>query len=254
MGFLLIGVLSGGLNGYASGMFYVVVYVLMSLGAFGMILLLSREGFECENLDDFKGLNQRSPWYAFLMLLLMFSMAGVPPTLGFYAKFIVLQAIVEAGHIWLAVIAVMFSLIGAFYYLRIVKLMYFDDAVDNTPIRPRMDAQVLPNASTARPRGARVRDIPTAADGALREFHTGVAVVRGGAKAAGYERAAARVAHGVSGQTAACEIRYRAPDERAPGNTRIYCASRCFNDYCHAGRTHAAAGAAIPLSARSPLH
>jgi NADH-quinone oxidoreductase subunit N len=143
MGFLLIGVLSGGLNGYASGMFYVVVYVLMSLGAFGMILLLSREGFECENLDDFKGLNQRSPWYAFLMLLLMFSMAGVPPTLGFYAKFIVLQAIVEAGHIWLAVIAVMFSLIGAFYYLRIVKLMYFDDAVDNTPIRPRMDAQVL---------------------------------------------------------------------------------------------------------------
>ena len=143
MGFLLIGILSGGLNGYAAGMFYVVVYVLMSLGAFGMILLLSREGFEAENLDDFKGLNQRSPWYAFLMLLLMFSMAGVPPTMGFYAKFAVLQAIVEAGHLWLAVIAVVFSLIGAFYYLRIVKLMYFDAPEDTAPITPRTDVQVL---------------------------------------------------------------------------------------------------------------
>jgi NADH-quinone oxidoreductase subunit N len=143
MGFLLIGVLSGGLNGYASGMFYVVVYVLMSLGAFGMILLLSREGFECEYLDDFRGLNQRSPWLAFLMLLLMFSMAGVPPTIGFYAKFAVLQAIVEAGHVWLAVIGVLFSLIGAFYYLRVVKVMYFDDATDSSPINPRADARLL---------------------------------------------------------------------------------------------------------------
>jgi NADH-quinone oxidoreductase subunit N len=143
MGFLLIGVLAGGLNGYASGMFYVVVYVLMSLGTFGMMLLLSRNGFEAENLDDFKGLNQRSPWYAFLMLLLMFSMAGVPPTVGFYAKFSVLQAIVEAGHLWLAVIAVAFSLIGAFYYLRIVKLMYFDEPVDTAPILARADARLL---------------------------------------------------------------------------------------------------------------
>jgi len=143
MGFLLIGILAGGLNGYASGMFYVVVYVMMSLGSFGMILLLSREGFEAENLDDFKGLNQRSPWYAFLMLLLMFSMAGVPPTVGFYAKLSVLQAIVEAGHVWLAVIAVIFSLIGAFYYLRIVKLMYFDAPEDPSPITPRADVQVL---------------------------------------------------------------------------------------------------------------
>ncbi len=143
MGFLLIGILAGGLNGYASGMFYVVVYVLMSLGTFGMMLLLSRNGFEAENLDDFKGLNQRSPWYAFLMLLLMFSMAGVPPTVGFYAKFAVLQAIVEAGHLWLAVIAVVFSLIGAFYYLRIVKLMYFDEPVDTSPIIVRADARLL---------------------------------------------------------------------------------------------------------------
>ncbi len=143
MGFLLIGILAGGLNGYVSSMFYVVVYVLMSLGAFGMILLLSRKGFEADNLDDFKGLNQRSPWHAFVMLLLMFSLAGVPPTVGFYAKFAVLQAIVEAGHLWLAVIAVLFSLIGAFYYLRIVKLMYFDAPVDEAPVAPRADARLL---------------------------------------------------------------------------------------------------------------
>ena len=143
MGFLLIGILAGGLNGYASSMFYVVVYVLMNLGTFGMIMLLSRNGFEADNLDDFKGLNQRSPWYAFLMLLLMFSMAGVPPTVGFYAKFAILQAIVEAGHLWLAVIAVVFSLIGAFYYLRIIKLMYFDAPTDEAPIAPRADARVL---------------------------------------------------------------------------------------------------------------
>jgi NADH-quinone oxidoreductase subunit N len=143
MGFLLIGILAGGLNGYASSMFYVVVYVLMNLGTFGMIMLLSRYGFEAENLDDYKGLNQRSPWLALLMLLLMFSMAGVPPTLGFYAKFSVLQAIVEAGHVWLAVIAVLFSLIGAFYYLRIVKLMYFDAPIDTSVIAPRADARVL---------------------------------------------------------------------------------------------------------------
>ena len=143
MGFLLIGILAGGLNGYASSMFYVVVYVLMNLGTFGMIMLLSRNGFEADNLDDFKGLNQRSPWYAFLMLLLMFSMAGVPPTVGFYAKFAILQAIVEAGHLWLAVIAVVLSLIGAFYYLRIIKLMYFDAPTDEAPIAPRADARVL---------------------------------------------------------------------------------------------------------------
>jgi NADH-quinone oxidoreductase subunit N len=143
MGFLLLGILAGGLNGYASGMFYVVVYVLMNLGAFGMVMLLSRNGFEADNLDDYKGLNQRSPWYAFLMLLLMFSMAGVPPMVGFYAKFAILQAIVEAGHVWLAVIAVAFSLIGAYYYLRIVKLMYFDAPEDTAPITARADARVL---------------------------------------------------------------------------------------------------------------
>jgi NADH-quinone oxidoreductase subunit N len=143
MGFLLLGILSGDINGYGAGMFYVVVYVLMNLGAFGMIMVLSRSGFEAENLDDFKGLNQRSPWYAFLMLLLMFSMAGVPPTVGFYAKLAVLQAVINAGYLWLAVVAVMLSLVGAFYYLRLVKIMYFDAPADAAPIAPRGDVRVL---------------------------------------------------------------------------------------------------------------
>ena len=147
MGFLLLGVLAGDLNGYGASMFYVVVYVLMSLAAFGMVLLLSRDGFEADKLDDFKGLNQRSPWYAFLMLLTMFSMAGVPPTVGFYAKLSVLQAVVATGHIWLAVVAVLFSLIGAFYYLRVVKLMYFDAAEDMTPILPQPDMRLTLSAN-----------------------------------------------------------------------------------------------------------
>ena len=143
MGFLLLGVLSGTIDGYGAAMFYVVVYVLMTLGAFGIILLLSRDGFEAENLDDYKGLNQRSPWYAFLMLLLMFSMAGIPPTVGFYAKLSVLQAVVQIGWWWVAVIAVVFSLIGAFYYLRIVKLMYFDAPQDNAPVMASGDVRAL---------------------------------------------------------------------------------------------------------------
>jgi len=143
MGFLLLGILSGNFVGYGAGMFYVVVYVLMNLGTFGMILLLSRAGFEAENLEDFKGLNQRSPWYAFIMLLLMFSMAGVPPTVGFYAKLSVLQAVVNVGYVWLAVVAVLFSLIGAFYYLRLVKLMYFDAPTDTAPIAPRLDVRIV---------------------------------------------------------------------------------------------------------------
>jgi len=125
----------------------VVVYVLMNLGAFGMIMMLSRAGFEAENLDDFKGLNQRKPWYAFLMMLIMFSMAGVPPTVGFYAKLSVLQAVVNAGYVWLAVVAVMFSLIGAFYYLRIVKLMYFDAPLDQSPVQASGDVRVLLSAN-----------------------------------------------------------------------------------------------------------
>ncbi len=147
MGFMLLGILAGSQNGYGGAMFYVLVYALMSLGGFGMILLLSRAGFEADQLEDFKGLNRRSPWLAFMMLLLMFSMAGVPPTVGFYAKLSVLQAVVEIGYVWLAVAAVLFSLIGAFYYLRIVKLMYFDAPHDMSPITASPDMRVVMSAN-----------------------------------------------------------------------------------------------------------
>ncbi len=127
VGFLLLGLISGTNSGYAGAMFYVIVYAFMSMGAFGMIILLGRKGFEADCLEDFKGLARRSPWYAFIMLLLMFSMAGVPPLIGFWAKWFVIMEVIAMGHIWLAAVAVTLSVIGAFYYLRIVKLMYFDE-------------------------------------------------------------------------------------------------------------------------------
>jgi len=134
MGFMLLGILAGTKNGYSASMFYSISYALMTLVSFGMIMLLSRAGFEAENLDDFKGLNQRSPWYAFLMLIVMFSMAGIPPFLGFWAKLTVLEGALNAGYTWLVVFAVLMSVIGAFYYLRVVKLMYFDAPTDSSPI------------------------------------------------------------------------------------------------------------------------
>jgi NADH-quinone oxidoreductase subunit N len=147
MGFVLLGILSGSGNGYSSAMFYTLVYVLTTLVSFGMIMALSREGFESENLEDFKGLNERSPWYAFIMLLTMFSLAGVPPLVGFYAKLSVLQAVVDAGLLWLAVVAVLFSLVGAFYYLRVVKLMYFDVPEQTAPIQALPDTRFLLSAN-----------------------------------------------------------------------------------------------------------
>lgn len=143
MGFVLLGFIAAGENGYSSSMFYVIAYVLMTLGAFGIIMLVSREGFEADKISDFKGLNQRSPWLAFMMLLVMFSMAGIPPMIGFYAKLSVLQAVLEAGYIWLVVVAVMLSLIGAFYYLRIIKFMYFDAPEQTQPIIFKPDVKVL---------------------------------------------------------------------------------------------------------------
>lgn len=140
MGFVLIGMMSGVVTGhaeaagnaYSSSMFYVVSYVLTTLASFGVILLLSRHGFESEEISDFAGLNQRSPFYAGIMAVCLFSLAGIPPMIGFYAKLAVLQALVASGgalHLGLAVFAVMMSLIGAFYYLRVVKVMYFDAPV-----------------------------------------------------------------------------------------------------------------------------
>ncbi|HCA27473.1 MAG TPA: NADH-quinone oxidoreductase subunit NuoN [Betaproteobacteria bacterium] len=143
MGYLLLGFLSGSMAGYSAAMFYAVIYVLMTVGAFGVLLLLSRHGFDAERLEHLKGLNQRSPWYAFIMLLIVFSMAGVPPTVGFYAKLLVFQAAMQAGFTWLVVAAVIFALIGAFYYLRLVKLMYFDEPLERAPFQMETDARVL---------------------------------------------------------------------------------------------------------------
>ena len=135
MGYLLLGLLSGTTSGYASSMFYVITYALMSMGAFGMVILLGRKDFEADELDHFKGLSDRSPWFAFIMLILMFSMAGVPPFLGFWGKWFVLKELVDVGFVWLAAAAVFFSIIGAYYYIRVIKLMYFDKADSMTAIK-----------------------------------------------------------------------------------------------------------------------
>ncbi len=157
MGFMLLALMSGVasrdvdpmalVNAYSSAMYYSIAYVLMSLGAFGVVLLLSRAGYEAENLEDFKGLNKRSPWFAAMMMITMLSMAGIPFFVGFFAKFSVLLAAVAADHLTVVVIAVIFSLIGAYYYLRVVKLMYFDPPVDSAPIYPSMDMRVLLSAN-----------------------------------------------------------------------------------------------------------
>ena len=156
MGFVLLGLLSGVINGnvdaaavesaYSSAMFYVVSYVLTTLAAFGVILLLAREGFESEEIADLAGLNQRSPLYAGVMAVCLFSMAGIPPLVGFYAKLSVLQALVASGqglYIALAVFAVLMSLIGAFYYLRVVKVMYFDAPLTATSVSAPLDVRVV---------------------------------------------------------------------------------------------------------------
>jgi NADH-quinone oxidoreductase subunit N len=154
MGFVLLGVMSGVVNGntlsaanaYSSAMFYVITYVLTTLATFGVLLLLSREGFESEEITDFAGLNERSPLYAGVMAACMFSLAGIPPMVGFYAKLSVLQALIASGqtfHLVLAVFAVMMSLIGAFYYLRIVKVMYFDEPITATTVVAPLDVRVV---------------------------------------------------------------------------------------------------------------
>jgi NADH-quinone oxidoreductase subunit N len=150
MGFMLLGMMSGvvdgnlfqAVNAYSSSLFYAITYVLTTLGTFGVILLMARSGFEADTLDDFKGLNQRSPWFAGIMLVLMFSLAGIPPMVGFYAKLSVLQAVLGTGQIWLAVLAVVFSLVGAFYYLRVIKNMYFDEPADSGKITASFDVRI----------------------------------------------------------------------------------------------------------------
>ncbi|MEP6702139.1 MAG: NADH-quinone oxidoreductase subunit NuoN [Betaproteobacteria bacterium] len=148
MGFMLLGFVAGvsrqdPLIGYAAAMFYTMAYALTTVASFGIILLLSRKGFEADKLDDLKGLNQRNPWYAFIVMLVMFSLAGVPLTVGFFAKLTVIEAVIGVGYYWLAIVAVLASLVGAYYYLRIVKLMYFDEPVDTSDVRVRGDAHFL---------------------------------------------------------------------------------------------------------------
>jgi NADH-quinone oxidoreductase subunit N len=138
VGFILLGILAGTVEGYQAAMFYTLTYVIMATGGFGVILLLSRKGFEADTLDDFKGLNQKSPWFAFVMLVLMFGMAGVPPMVGFWAKVQVIFAVLDVGMTWLAAVAVFLSVIGAFYYLRVVKLMYFDAPADSGAVEAGM--------------------------------------------------------------------------------------------------------------------
>ncbi|MDR2451280.1 MAG: NADH-quinone oxidoreductase subunit NuoN [Candidatus Accumulibacter sp.] len=151
MGFMLLGMASGVFmenpdfvpGAYASAMFYVVTYVIASLAAFGTILLLSRQGFEADEISDFAGLNRRNSWYAGIMMMAMFSMAGIPFFVGFFAKFSVLVAVVTAGHLWLALVAIFFSLVGAYYYLRVVKVMYFDPPASAEPIETTPDVKLL---------------------------------------------------------------------------------------------------------------
>ncbi len=137
VGFILLGILTGTAAGYRAAMFYTIAYVIMAAGSFGMILLLSRKDYEADLLEDFKGLNARSPWFAAVMMMFMFSTAGVPPFVGFFAKLYIIQALLDVSMYWLALIAVFFSVIGAYYYIRIVKLMYFDDPVDTSAIEKR---------------------------------------------------------------------------------------------------------------------
>jgi len=139
MGFVLLGLLPGSAFGYGASMYYVIVYGIMSVASFGMVILLSARGVEAEHLDDFKGLNQRNPFYAAIMGLVLFSMAGVPPMVGFFAKLMVLKAVIDAGMMWLAIAAVVFAVIGSFYYLRVIKYMYFDEPETETPITAPVD-------------------------------------------------------------------------------------------------------------------
>jgi NADH-quinone oxidoreductase subunit N len=143
MGFVLLGMLPGTATGFGASMYYVIVYSIMSAAAFGMVILLSRHGVEAENLRDFQGLNQRNGWYAAIMAMVMFSMAGVPVFVGFFAKWLVIKAALDAGMMWLALLAVVFSVVGAFYYLRVVKLMYFDDPPTDIPIDAPVDFRAV---------------------------------------------------------------------------------------------------------------
>jgi len=142
VGFIFLGFIAGTDDGYGAALFYTVVYALTAAGGFGVLAMISRRGFDAENLDDLKGLNERSGWLAAMMALILFSMAGVPPTVGFFAKWFVLESIIRVDLVWLALVAVFFSVIGAFYYLRAIKTMYFDKPIDDQPLEISADSHV----------------------------------------------------------------------------------------------------------------
>ncbi len=147
VGFILLGLLAGGSDGVEAALFYTFIYVIMTAGAFGVVILLTSDGLEASELDDLRGLNRRSPWFAAMMLLIMVSMIGVPPLAGFYAKWWVLSALLDAGHVWLALAGVFFSVIGAFYYLRVIRLMYFEEGEAKSALQPGLDLRVLLTAN-----------------------------------------------------------------------------------------------------------
>lgn len=147
VGFILMGFIAGTEEGLRAAMFYTITYVPMAAGAFGMVILLSRKGFEAERLEDFKGLNARSPWFAFVMLMIMFSMAGVPPFVGFYGKLVVLGSVIDAHLTWLAAYGVLLAVVGAYYYLRVVWYMYFSEPVDEAPLVAPRDLRLVVSAN-----------------------------------------------------------------------------------------------------------
>jgi NADH-quinone oxidoreductase subunit N len=139
MGYLLLGLSAAGPEGYAAALFYAVCYAMMAVAAFGVMMALSRAGFECEDISDFKGLNHKAPWLAFLMLLAMFSLAGVPPLFGFWAKVLVLEAAIHAGMLWLAIVGIVAAFVGLYYYLYVIKVMYFDKAEEGSLLAGKPD-------------------------------------------------------------------------------------------------------------------
>ncbi|STX30077.1 NADH dehydrogenase I subunit N [Legionella beliardensis] len=147
VGYALFGILAGSAAGYAAATYYILVYSLMTVAAFGFIVLLSRNGYEIEEVNDLRGLNKRNPWLAFMMLIVMFSMAGVPPTVGFFTKLLVLKALIDVGMTWVAVLGLIFAVVGAYYYIRIVKIMYFDDAAEFSEVTLPMSSTLLYSAN-----------------------------------------------------------------------------------------------------------
>ena len=143
IGFVLLGFVTGVVEGYGAAVFYVLVYILMSLAAFGSIIVLNKNGFEADQISDYQGLSKHSPWFALIILVVMLSMAGVPPFIGFYSKLFILQQVIAEGYVILAIIAVVFAVISAYYYLQIIKTMYFDDADKEITVSAPLDMRVV---------------------------------------------------------------------------------------------------------------